>query len=113
MLFKAMPVVPGEHRHMTRERAVAPDRADILPPEIGRFTRSFVYNNAETHLSFEQGGGHHGSHPHLVHEFVTSIVEKRSPWINEIRAANWSAAGICAHESAMNNGAEVEIPDFE
>ncbi len=90
----------------------APDRGDLLPPEIGRFTVSTVYDETDPHLSFEQGGGHHGSHPHMVHEFVMSIIEKRKPWIDEITAAEWTAPGICAHESAIQDGAAVEVPDF-
>lgn len=27
-------------------------------------------------------------------------------------AANWTAAGICAHESAMAGGREVIVPEF-
>ena len=88
---------------------VPPDRADLLPPEIGKYTRRFVYSDKDRHLSFEQGGGHHGSHPHLVHEFVRSILEGRKPAIDAVTAANWTAAGICAHESALRGGAEVEI----
>jgi predicted dehydrogenase len=113
VLFTATPVAPGETRRMNHERPIAPDRADLLPQEVQKYTQSFVYQNAESHLSFKQGGGHHGSHPHLVHEFVSSIMENRKPWINEIRAANWTAAGICAHESAMNSGAEIGIPSFD
>ena len=64
-------------------------------------------------LTFKQGGGHHGSHPHLIHEFVRSIIEVRQPWINAVTAANWTAAGISAHESAMMNGTEIVIPGFE
>jgi predicted dehydrogenase len=112
VLFQATPVVVGQRRNYTKDRIAAPDRAELLPPEVDKFTRSFVYNNTESHLSFEQGGGHHGSHPHLVHEFVTSIRENRKPWINATTAANWTAAGICAHESAMKNGKEVRIPEF-
>ncbi len=26
---------------------------------------------------------------------------------------NYTCAGICAHESAMNNGKRISIPDFE
>ena len=59
-----------------------------------------------------QGGGHGGSHPHLVHEFVSSIIEERPPWPDAITTAAWTAAGICAHESAMNGGARIEIPQF-
>jgi len=112
VLFRMGPVVPGQARSQTAQRPQPPDRADRLPPAVGRYTRRFVYGQDERHLSFEQGGGHHGSHPHLVHEFVRSIVEGRQPWIDAITAANWTAAGICAHESAMAGGREVAVPDF-
>ena len=112
LLFRASPVVPGQVRAQAVERPQPPDRADLLPPAIARYTRRFVYGEDERHLSFEQGGGHHGSHPHLVHEFVRSIVERRKPLIDAATAANWTAAGICAHQSALAGGAEVVIPAF-
>lgn len=112
MLFRASQVVPNEVRTVTASQPAAPDRADLLPQEIARYTQRFVYDDANRHLSFEQGGGHHGSHPHLAHEFVSSIVERREPWINAARAASWTAAGICAHLSALQNGVEVTIPSF-
>lgn len=112
VLFTMSPVEPGSRRAGSASRPVPADRADLLPPEIARYTQRFVYNNQETHLSFEQGGGHHGSHPHLVHEFVRSIVEGRPSAISAVTAANWTAAGICAHESAMQGGARVEVPTF-
>jgi len=112
MLFGMSPVVPGEKRSQTIAQPQAPDRADLLPPAIGRYTQRFVYGQDEQHLSFEQGGGHHGSHPHLVHEFARSIIEQRRPLIDAVTAAHWTAAGICAHESALQGGAEVEVPSF-
>jgi predicted dehydrogenase len=91
-----------------------PDRPELLPESIRRFTRLVtIPDPANPHQSIRQGGGHHGSHPHMVHEFVRSMVEGRKPWIDEITAANWTAAGICAHESAMKGGAAVEVPSFE
>jgi predicted dehydrogenase len=112
VLFRMSPVVPGQKRTQTVERPEPSDRADLLPPSIGCYTKRFVYGEDERHLSFEQGGGHHGSHPHMVHEFVRSIVERRQPWIDAVTAANWTAAGICAHESAMAGGREVLVPKF-
>jgi hypothetical protein len=47
-----------------------------------------------------------------VHEFVRSIIEDRPSAIDAVTAANWTAAGICAHESALRGGAAVEIPRF-
>lgn len=90
------------------------DRRDLLPESIRRFTELVTVPDPKNpHQFIRQGGGHHGSHPHLVHEFVRSIIESRKPWIDDITAANWTAAGICAHESALKGGATVEIPSFE
>jgi predicted dehydrogenase len=95
------------------ERIVAPDRRDLLPAAIARFTLRGQYDDTNPQKSFETGGGHHGSHPHLAHEFIRSIVERRKPWIDEIVGADWSAAGICAHASAMRGGKAVKIPAFD
>ena len=112
MLFQMSPVVKDELRALKIRQPQPPDRVDLLPSPIAKYTRKFVYNDEETHLSFEQGGGHHGSHPHLVNEFIRSIVEERSPWIDAKTAANWTAAGICAHASALRQGEAIEVPDF-
>lgn len=113
LLFEATAVVPEKVRSVTASRPVPPDRRDLLPPEIARHTTRFRATARHSHISFEQGGGHHGSHPHMVHEFVGSIVEARQPWIDAVTAANWTAAGICAHESAVHDGADVEVPGFD
>ena len=91
------------------ERVKVPDFARLLPQEIGRFTTKGVYDDQHAHLSFIQGGGHGGSHPHLVHEFVSSIVERRPSFPNVYQSVNWTCAGICAHESAMRGGAMVKL----
>jgi len=112
-LFRMSPVVDGSTRTESAEQPEPPDRADRLPPSIRRYTRQFVFGEDANHLSFEQGGGHHGSHPHLVHEFVQSIVESRAPRIDAATAADWTAAGICAHQSAMLGGEAVTVPSFD
>jgi predicted dehydrogenase len=94
------------------ERVKVPDYAERLPEPIQRFTTKGVYDEEHEHLSFTQGAGHGGSHPHLAHEFIRSIVEERAPSIDAVTAANWTCVGICAHESAMNGGARVDLPDF-
>jgi len=112
VVFRMAPLKPGRGRPVTAERIAPPDRQDLLPPEIARFTQRGVYDESTPHLSFLQGGGHHGSHPHLVHEFVRSIVEDRPAAIDAVTAATWTAPGLCAHASALRNGERVEIPDF-
>jgi predicted dehydrogenase len=86
-----------------------PDYAHLLPEPIRQFTRSI--QDAE-HLSFIQGGGHGGSHPHLVNEFLRALTENRAPWPDAVQSANWTCVGICAHQSALQGGAIVKLPEF-
>ncbi len=94
------------------ERLVIPDAADRLPEAIRPYTTISVYDGPDSHLSFKQGSGHGGSHPHLAHEFVTAIVEGRPPAIDAVTSANWTCAGILAHESALRDGAWIDLPAF-
>jgi predicted dehydrogenase len=91
------------------ERIEIPDFAHLLPPEIQPFTQSIV--DAD-HLSFLQGSGHGGSHPHLVNEFVRALLDSRDPWPNAATSANWTCVGILAHESAVHGGEIRWLPDF-
>ncbi len=88
------------------------DYAHLLPEPIQRFTMGGVYGGEKQHLSFIQGSGHGGSHPHLAHEFLMSIVEDRDPFPNARQAANWTCVGILAHESAMAGGKMMPLPEF-
>jgi len=91
----------------------APDYAKRLPGPIRRFTTKGVYDLAkQTHLSFTQGAGHGGSHPHLAHEFLTALAEDRDPFPNARQSANWTCVGLCAHASALKGGALVRLPEF-
>jgi len=86
-----------------------PDFAHLLPEPIRKFTRSI--QDAD-HLSFIQGGGHGGSHPHMGNEMVSALLANRDPWPNAVTSANWTCVGICAHESALKGGEIVRLPDF-
>jgi len=92
-------------------RVKVPDYAHLLPEPIRRFTQPAEIHDAQ-HLSFIQGGGHGGSHPHLVNEFVSSLVQGREPWPNAPTSANWTCVGICAHQSALKGGEIVKLPAF-
>lgn len=95
------------------ERITVPDFADRLPEEIRPFTTGGVYDSDDhTHLSFTQGAGHGGSHPHLAHEFLTALIENREPFPNATQSANWTCVGLCAHESAQRGGEIVRLPEF-
>jgi hypothetical protein len=64
------------------------------------------------HLSFLQGSGHGGSHPHLAHEFVMSVLEDRPSFPDLHQSVNWTLVGILAHESAMRGGEKLHLPNF-
>ena len=94
-------------------RVPVTDFAHLLPEPIQRFTTKGVYSSdEETHLSFTQGGGHGGSHPHLVHAWLAAIRGERSALPDAAASANWTMVGICAHESALKDGEKVKIPSF-
>lgn len=99
-------------RRAVAERLYVPDYAHLLPPEIAGFTGAIALDGRGEHPSVMHGGGHGGSHPHLVHEFVRSIIEERVPAVDEIKAATWTAPGLCAHESALRGGEAITIPHF-
>ncbi|MDB5050811.1 MAG: oxidoreductase domain protein [Fibrobacteres bacterium] len=101
------------HTGETPKRIRIPDFADRLPREIRVFTTGGVYNVGENgHRSFTQGGGHGGSHPHLVHEFISSIREGRDPYPNARQAANITCSGILSHQSAMEGGKHIRLPEW-
>jgi predicted dehydrogenase len=112
MLFDMGTGTRHRGRPVSSTRIEVPDRADLLPASIRRYTRRFVYGQGHNHLSFIQGGGHGGSHPHMVHEFVTSVTTGRKPIVDAATAANWTATGIAAHRSAQLGGERVPIPDL-
>lgn len=95
------------------QRIQVPDYSYRLPEGIAGFTTETIYNDENMHLSFKQGGGHGGSHPHMVHEFVRSIIENRKPIVDDILGAYWTGLGICAHQSALAGGKVIEIPKFK
>jgi predicted dehydrogenase len=90
-------------------RVKVPDYAGRLPDPIRKFTGAI---HDATHLSFVQGGGHGGSHPHLAHNFLMAVLGKQPALPDAETSANWTMVGICAHQSAMKGGDRVEIPRF-
>lgn len=95
------------------EEVECPDFAKLLPKEIQPFTTGGVYDSDDNqHLSFTQGAGHGGSHPHLVHAFVDALVTDQSPYPNAKQSANITCVGILAHQSAQKGGELLRLPEF-
>ncbi len=111
------------------QRVKVPDYAHLLPEEIQPFTtKTFLDLEEYRHLSSEGADpdgthshlvtdpgsleGHGGSHPHLVHQFVSALVEDRDPFPNAVQSANYTCVGILAHESAMKGGERIPLPEL-
>ena len=96
------------------EEQDCPDYAHLLPEEIAPFTTGGVYggDEGEEHLSFTQGAGHGGSHPHLVHQFVELLRGNGEGYPNAVQSANITLTGILSHESAQKGGEIVKLPEW-
>lgn len=93
-------------------RVGVPDTDSLLPEPIKKFTRRELIDNKE-HASFIQGAGHGGSHPHMVWQFVSSILNGTPAPEDAVKSANITAAGLLAHQSAMDSGNPIDMPKFE
>jgi predicted dehydrogenase len=57
-------------------------------------------------------GGHGGSHGHLTNEFITAILEDRSPLVDIYESLAMTVPGIIAHRSAQNDGETLKVPQY-
>lgn len=57
-------------------------------------------------------GGHDGSHPYIVDDWVRSILDQRVPEVNVYEAVAFCAPGIVAHQSCLKDGERLTIPYF-
>lgn len=85
---------------------------DRLPEAIRRYTDHYLFQPADGGPEYRRLAEHGGSHPHLVHEFVSAIKESRAPRVDATVAAAWTAPGIVAHESALVGGQPMDVPHY-
>jgi predicted dehydrogenase len=58
-------------------------------------------------------GGHGRSHARLMNEFITAILQDRTPLVNIAMALNITVAGTVAHQSALKDGELLKIPQYK
>lgn len=83
----------------------------------GEFTSGFgrVHQKYRSRLpeSYKlQPNGHEGSHQFLTDDFVSAVVQGKTPSCSIWDAARYNAPGIVAHVSAQRGGETMAIPDF-
>ncbi len=57
--------------------------------------------------------GHQGSHSFLTHEFITALTQNRPPTIDLYEALAYTVPGIVAHQSALQKGKQLKIPQHQ
>jgi predicted dehydrogenase len=58
-------------------------------------------------------GGHGGAEGQLMNEFVTAILQDRTPMVNIAEALNMTVAGVVAAESAKKDGELLKVPQYK
>lgn len=102
-----------QYREIRTFRVHPDDWIGDVPESLVRYMRRQTYQEVlHPEKKYELGGDHEGSHPHLVHDFIRSVMDNRKPICDEIAAANICAAGILAHESALKGGVVFSVPDI-
>ncbi|OZM75852.1 Gfo/Idh/MocA family protein [Pseudonocardia sp. MH-G8] len=72
-----------------------------------------VHDVARLPASFHGAhNGHEGSHQFLVDDFVHAVTTGTPATVNPWVAARFTLPGIIAHDSALQDGARLTIPDF-
>ena len=94
------------------KRMTPAEMRDPLPLEVQQAFKAVCNPTADPHDDF-QPTGHGGSHPYLVHEFVSSVLENRAPAIPVAEAVHYMAMGIAAHRSAQRDGEIICVPSFD
>ena len=100
------------YRKFNTERPMTDEEMrDPLPAEVAEAYRKVLQPDARPGDDFVPQG-HGGSHPYLVHEFVSALCEGRRPAVDAWKAASYMAMGMAAHKSAQKDGEIVKVVDF-
>ena len=57
-------------------------------------------------------GGHGGSHGYLTEEFITALLQDRTPLVDIAWALNMTVPGVVAHQSALKDGELLKVPHY-
>ena len=92
-----------------------PSLANVAPALRAEFVSGHAPVHDVARLPKELYGapnGHEGSHHFLVDDFVNAVATRTVPPVNAWVAARFMLPGIIAHESALQGGTRLAIPDF-
>lgn len=96
-----------EDAWIPRQAALDGNRA-VEKVDIPDYWKTDMLPSAMRHTS-----GHDGSHRFLAAEFVNALAEDREPAVDVYEALAMTVPGIVAHQSALKNGEQLEVPSFD
>lgn len=98
---------------MFRTKGDTPTEYD-LPVQAGGVVNVPVYWKTEMlPAPMRHVSGHGGSHTFIAAEFINSLLEQRSPAINLYEALAMTVPGVVAHQSALKDGEQLDVPQFD
>jgi len=92
-----------------------PSLADVDPALRDAFVSglSLVHDPSRLPASLRaMPSGHEGSHQFLVDDFAVAVAHRTLPPVNAWEAARYTLPGIVAHQSALQGGARLPVPDL-
>jgi predicted dehydrogenase len=90
--------------------------ADTWQPRFGKPGPIIFPNYWDSDLlptAMRHQSGHGGSAVFISAEFVNALLEGREPVVNIYEALAMTVPGIVAHQSALNNGELMKVPNFD
>ncbi|GAA0423918.1 Gfo/Idh/MocA family protein [Leifsonia naganoensis] len=102
-------------RVTARSAGQTTERSDVDAALAETFTSGFapVHDTDVLPHSFAgKSNGHEGSHQFLVNDFAVAVSTGSVPPVNAWTAARYTVPGIVAHQSALQDGARLPVPDF-
>jgi hypothetical protein len=90
--------------------------ADTWQPRYGKPEPAKIPNYWNSELlppSMRHQSGHGGSAAFLSAEFVNALLENREPAVDVYDALAMTVPGLVAHQSALKNGEQMKVPDFD
>ena len=82
-------------------------------PELERYEQPDWWKTDMLPEPLRHDSGHHGSHTFLTHEFIDALTHDRRPTVDIYEALAYTVPGIVAHESALQGGALMKVPQFD
>jgi len=86
---------------------------DRRAPKFEKYNQTEWWKTDMLPEPLRHNSGHQGSHTFLTHEFIDALTHARQPAINIYEGLAYTVPGIIAHESALQGGKLLKIPQYD